>query len=456
MGRITASRKQLDAGSAVRVDPGQQVHQLPDARRQEERRAGACSTTRWTSSRSKHPGRRADRGLHAGGRERQAGDRSPLEARRRCRLSGADAGQPQAAAVAGDSLDPDGRPREEGPADAREAGRRVGGRLQARRRGHDHAAKTSTAWPTPTRRSPTSPGKLIALTYPVARCATGVIRSRRCHARALGKNTSRRSSADLRIVDDARSAGSRFSPWHASSNNSATSASSPTSTPARPPSPSGCSIYSGARHRVGEVDKGTTVTDFDPEEQQRGITIYAACVTFPWKDVHGQPDRHAGPRRFHGRGRAQPARARRRRRRVQRPRGRRGAERNRLAAGRQVRVPRLAFINKMDREGADFDGTFDEIRERLEANPVAIQIPVGAGPPHVPDAFRGVIDLVEMQMLTFDDGKPGAEVSRQRDSRRPARRGRAVARARCSSSCSTLSNELAELVLAEERRAGRS
>ena len=46
-------------------------------------------------------------------------------------------------------------------------------------------------------------------------------------------------------------------------------------------------------------------------------------------------------------------------------------------------VPRIAFINKMDREGADFDGTFDEIRERLEANPVAIQIPVGAGPPHV-------------------------------------------------------------------------
>ena len=49
-------------------------------------------------------------------------------------------------------------------------------------------------------------------------------------------------------------------------------------------------------------------------------------------------------------------------------------------------VPRLAFINKLDREGADFDGTFNEIRERLEANPVAIQIPVGVGPPHVPDA----------------------------------------------------------------------
>ena len=53
MGRITASRKQLDAGSALRLDAGQQVHQLPDARRQEEHRAEACSTTRWTSSRSK-------------------------------------------------------------------------------------------------------------------------------------------------------------------------------------------------------------------------------------------------------------------------------------------------------------------------------------------------------------------------------------------------------------------
>ena len=76
-------------------------------------------------------------------------------------------------------------------------------------------------------------------------------------------------------------------------------------------------------------------------------------------------------------------------------------------------VPRLAFINKMDREGADFDGTFDEIRERLEANPVAIQIPAGSGPPHVAEAFRGVIDLVEMQFLTFDQEKQGAEIQRQ-------------------------------------------
>ena len=93
---------------------------------------------------------------------------------------------------------------------------------------------------------------------------------------------------------------------------------------------------SGAKHRAGEVDMGTTTTDDDPEEAERGITIYSACVQFPWKDVVDQPDRHARPRRFHGRGGAQPARARRRRRGVQRPRRRRGAERNGLAAGQQV------------------------------------------------------------------------------------------------------------------------
>ena len=75
-------------------------------------------------------------------------------------------------------------------------------------------------------------------------------------------------------------------------------------------------------------------------------------------------------------------------------------------------VPRIAFINKLDREGADFEGTFNEIRDRLESNPVAIQYPAGAGPPHVQDAFRGIIDLVDMQYLTFDEEKLGAEYRR--------------------------------------------
>ena len=95
--------------------------------------------------------------------------------------------------------------------------------------------------------------------------------------------------------------------------------------------------YSGASHRMGDVDKGTTITDFDPEEQQRGITIYAACVTFPWNDgivnlidTPGHVDFTAEVERslrvLDGGVVVFSARE-----------GRRGAERNRLAAGRQVR-----------------------------------------------------------------------------------------------------------------------
>ncbi len=171
--------------------------------------------------------------------------------------------------------------------------------------------------------------------------------------------------------------------------------------------------YSGASHRMGEVDKGTTVTDFDPEEQQRGITIRAACVTFPWLDctvnlidTPGHVDFTAEVERslrvLDGGVVVFSARE--------------GVEAQSETVWRQADrygVPRLAFINKMDREGADFEATFNEIRERLEANPVAVQVPAGAGPPHVTDAFRGVIDLVEMQYLTFNQEKLGAEVQRQ-------------------------------------------
>ena len=92
-------------------------------------------------------------------------------------------------------------------------------------------------------------------------------------------------------------------------------------------------------------------------------------------------------------------------------------------------VPRIAFINKMDREGADFFGTLDEIRERLDCKPIPVNLPIGAGPPHVKEAFRGLIDLIAMQMLTFTAESKGAEIVDGRDSRRTARRGRAVARA---------------------------
>ncbi|MEX0978015.1 MAG: elongation factor G [Pirellulales bacterium] len=172
-------------------------------------------------------------------------------------------------------------------------------------------------------------------------------------------------------------------------------------------------FYSGASHKMGEVDKGTTITDFDPEEQQRGITIRAAAVTFPWLDctinlidTPGHVDFTAEVERslrvLDGGVVVFSARE--------------GVEAQSETVWRQAdkyHVPRLAFINKMDREGADFEGTFNEIRQRLEANPVAIQYPAGAGPPHVANAFRGVIDLVTMEYLTFDQEKLGAQVGRE-------------------------------------------
>src|SRR6204780_4469514 len=116
-------------------------------------------------------------------------------------------------------------------------------------------------------------------------------------------------------------------------------------------------LYSaGATHRMGEVDKGTTVTDFDPEEQQRGITIFSACVTFEWKDVvvnlidtPGHVDFTAEVERslrvLDGGVVVFSARE--------------GVEAQSETVWRQAdryKVPRLAFINKMDREGADFYG----------------------------------------------------------------------------------------------------
>src|SRR6185436_20227037 len=127
---------------------------------------------------------------------------------------------------------------------------------------------------------------------------------------------------------------------------------------------------SGAKHRVGAVDSGTTETDSDPEEQERGITIYAACVTFPWKnvtvnllDTPGHVDFTAEVERclrvLDGAVVVFSARE--------------GVEAQSETVWRQAdryHVPRIAFINKMDREGADFDGVFSEIGKRLHATPV--------------------------------------------------------------------------------------
>jgi elongation factor G len=167
---------------------------------------------------------------------------------------------------------------------------------------------------------------------------------------------------------------------------------------------------SGTKHRAGAVDSGTTETDDDPEEQQRGITIFAACVTFRWKDctvnlldTPGHVDFTAEVERclrvLDGAVVVFSARE--------------GVEAQSETVWRQANkygVPRIVFINKLDREGADFYRVLDEIGPRLNADPLPIQIPVGQGPSHTCDPFRGIIDLVDMKLLTFSTEDAGRTV----------------------------------------------
>lgn len=168
-------------------------------------------------------------------------------------------------------------------------------------------------------------------------------------------------------------------------------------------------FLSGAKHKVGRVDFGTTTTDDNPEEQERGITIYAACVTFPWKEVQvnlldtpGHVDFTAEVERclrvLDGAVVVFSARE--------------GVEAQSETVWRQAdkyHVPRVAFINKMDREGADFERVLRQMRDRLQALPIPIEIPLGQGPPHVNNPFRGVIDLVRMKLLTYKLESDGRE-----------------------------------------------
>ncbi|MFM9024286.1 MAG: elongation factor G, partial [Planctomycetaceae bacterium] len=160
-------------------------------------------------------------------------------------------------------------------------------------------------------------------------------------------------------------------------------------------------FFTKTSHRLGEVDRGTTITDFDPEEQERGITIYSAAVSFRWRDVTvnlidtpGHVDFTAEVERslrvLDGAVVVFSARE--------------GVEAQSETVWRQADrygVPRVALVNKLDREGADFFGTVDQIEKRLGAKPLVLQVPLGLGPPHVKDPFRGIVDLVEMRLLTF-------------------------------------------------------
>lgn len=207
--------------------------------------------------------------------------------------------------------------------------------------------------------------------------------------------------------------------------------------------------YSGFTHRVGGVDEGTTITDYDQEEQERGITINSACVTFQWGgvtinliDTPGHVDFTAEVERslrvLDGGVVVFSARE--------------GVEAQSETVWRQAdkyHVPRIAFINKMDREGADFYGTLEEIEKRLECKPVVVNLPVGAGPGHVQNPFRGILDLIEMQMLTFEAENQGATVTRgevPEDLREDAEMWRGLMLDRLS----LFDDELTEKMLGEE------
>jgi elongation factor G len=166
--------------------------------------------------------------------------------------------------------------------------------------------------------------------------------------------------------------------------------------------------YAGAKHKLGGVDEGTTETDYDPEEQERGITIYSACITFPWKDctinlidTPGHVDFTAEVERslrvLDGAIVVFDAQ--------------KGVEAQSETVWRQAdkyKVPRLVFVNKMDVVGANFANAVEEVAERLEGRPVPITIPIGSGSTKdSPAPFAGIIDLIEMQALIFDPRTEG-------------------------------------------------
>ncbi len=159
--------------------------------------------------------------------------------------------------------------------------------------------------------------------------------------------------------------------------------------------------YTGGTHRLGNVDDGTTVTDFMPQERERGITIQAAAITCAWRDHQINLIDTPGHIDFTAE--------------VQRSLrvldggivvldGVAGVEPQSETVWRQADrfgVPRICFVNKMDRVGANFWHVLDTIRERLGAHPVAVQIPIGQE-----RDFGGLIDLVEMCAVFYadDDG----------------------------------------------------
>ena len=163
-------------------------------------------------------------------------------------------------------------------------------------------------------------------------------------------------------------------------------------------------FYTGITYKIGEVHDGTAVMDWMEQEQERGITITSAATTCFWRDYRiniidtpGHVDFTAEVERslrvLDGACAVFDAVS--------------GVEPQSETVWRQAdkyRVPRICFVNKMDRIGADFKRTLDQIETKLGSNPVAIQLPIGSE-----DKFRGVIDLVTMKAITYQDETMGAD-----------------------------------------------
>src|SRR5512142_946988 len=157
-------------------------------------------------------------------------------------------------------------------------------------------------------------------------------------------------------------------------------------------------FYTGKTYRIGSVDDGTTVTDWMVQERERGITIVSAAVTAEWKDYQINVIDTPGHIDFTAE--------------VQRSLrvldggvvvfdATQGVEPQSETVWRQAdryHVPRICFINKMDRVGASYEASIESIRQRLGANPIAMQLPIGSEA-----SFTGVVDLLTMQAIYWTD-----------------------------------------------------
>jgi len=184
-------------------------------------------------------------------------------------------------------------------------------------------------------------------------------------------------------------------------------------------------FYTGVNHKIGEVHDGAATMDWMEQEQERGITITSAATTCFWKGMAGQFDQHriniiwkgmAGQFDQHRiniidtPGHVDFT--------IEVERSMRvldgacmvycavgGVQPQSETVWRQAnkyKVPRLAFVNKMDRAGANFFKVYDQMRLRLKANPIALQVPIGAE-----EKFEGVVDLIKMKAIYWDDSSQG-------------------------------------------------